>query len=74
VAAVCEALTAYCTNIDRISVMYFIEPVKRGGGWPIVIVPTTEDPSCRPAGGQMGTAGSGGRPLQYSFHFLFLLD
>jgi len=38
------ALIAYWTNIDRISVMYFIEPVECGCGWHIVIVPTTEDP------------------------------
>ena len=73
VTVACEALTAYCANIDRISVMYFMEPVKRGCGWPIIIVPTTEDPLCRPAGGQMGTAGSGGRPLQYFVSFSVLV-
>jgi hypothetical protein len=30
--ALCEALITYCTNIDRISVMCFIEPVKCGCG------------------------------------------
>lgn len=38
-----EALITYCTNIDQISVMYFIEPVQCGCGSHIVVVTTTED-------------------------------